>query len=176
MYTTKEEIIEGLDATYKKLVNWLNEQEDNKFEASPMEGKWTTGQHVDHLIKSTRPINMSMRLPKLQLRMMFGKPNREGRTYEEIKAKYKVKLAENNGQTTTRFEPKNIRNEEKEALIEKLTIEKDQLDEILSRWRDKDLNGYLLPHPLLGKMTMREIILFTILHTQHHLDILEKMY
>lgn len=175
MYT-QEEIIQGLEDKYAFLTQWLENQEDKKFSVSPKDGKWSTGEHIEHLIKSTKPINMAMRLPKLQLRMMFGKPNREGRTFDEIVAKYKVKLAENNGLTTSRYEPKNITNDQKEALINTLQDEKNRLQEITSKWREKDLDNYLLPHPLLGKMTIREIMLFTIHHTQHHIDILEKGY
>ena len=36
-----------------------------------------------------------------------------------------------------------------------------------------DLDTYLLPHPLLGKMTIREISLWTAYHTEHHYKILK---
>jgi hypothetical protein len=175
MYT-QEEIIQGLEDKYAYLTQWLENQKDENFSISSTEGKWSTGEHIDHLIKSTKPLNMAMRLPKMQLRMMFGKPNREGRTFEQIVARYKVKLADNNGQTTSRYEPKNITNDKKQELIKTLQDEKERLQRITSKWREKDLDNYLLPHPLLGKMTIREIMLFTIYHTQHHIDILEKSY
>ncbi|UPT65903.1 MAG: DinB family protein [Sphingobacteriales bacterium JAD_PAG50586_3] len=38
---------------------------------------------------------------------------------------------------------------------------------------DSKLDTYLVPHPLLGKVTLREILFFTILHTEVHLEILK---
>jgi hypothetical protein len=32
----------------------------------------------------------------------------------------------------------------------------------------------MVPHPSLGKITMRELLLFTIYHTEHHLKVIEK--
>lgn len=35
-------------------------------------------------------------------------------------------------------------------------------------WTEQDLDTVLLPHPLLGKLTVREMLYFTIYHAQHH--------
>ena len=32
----------------------------------------------------------------------------------------------------------------------------------------KQLDHYLLPHPLLGKITLREMLFFSAYHIQHH--------
>ena len=47
------------------------------------------------------------------------------------------------------------------ALINKLNKKIDSFDE-------KDLDRYILPHPLLGKLTIREMLFFTVYHVQHH--------
>ena len=36
-----------------------------------------------------------------------------------------------------------------------------------------DLDKYVLPHPLLGKVTLREMLYFTIHHNEHHLELLK---
>ena len=33
---------------------------------------------------------------------------------------------------------------------------------------EEDLDNYILPHPLIGKTTIREMLYFTIYHVQHH--------
>jgi len=38
---------------------------------------------------------------------------------------------------------------------------------------DTQLDQYIAPHPLLGKITLRELGYFTIYHTQHHLAIIK---
>ena len=84
MIQSKEDIIKGLDDSYAKLADWLNGQSSEKFSISPMDGKWTTGEHVDHLIKSIKPLNQALRMPKIMIRQLFGKPNRAGRNYDEL--------------------------------------------------------------------------------------------
>ena len=38
----------------------------------------------------------------------------------------------------------------------------------IDSFSEKDLDNYILPHPLLGKLTIREMLFFTIYHVQHH--------
>ena len=33
---------------------------------------------------------------------------------------------------------------------------------------EKQLDTFILPHPLLGKLTLREMLYFTIYHAEHH--------
>jgi hypothetical protein len=39
------------------------------------------------------------------------------------------------------------------------------------RWSETSLDAVLLPHPLLGKLTAREMLQFTVYHTAHHLNL-----
>ena len=45
---------------------------------------------------------------------------------------------------------------------------------IYKKWKDAQLDQYIAPHPLLGKITVRELCYFTIYHTQHHLNIIKE--
>ncbi len=38
----------------------------------------------------------------------------------------------------------------------------------VASWREEDLDRYVLPHPLLGKLTLREMLCFTLYHNYHH--------
>jgi hypothetical protein len=38
----------------------------------------------------------------------------------------------------------------------------------LQQWTERDLDRIQLPHPLLGRITAREMIFFTIYHNLHH--------
>ncbi len=40
----------------------------------------------------------------------------------------------------------------------------------LERWSEQQLDTLRLPHPILGKLTVREMLFFTEFHTRHHLD------
>ncbi len=171
---TKAEIISGLEAQYGELTLWLTQQPYDLFEVN-IEGKWSPGQHADHLVKSTAPINQAMRMPKLGLRTMFGKNNREERNYDQVVDKY-TQAIQNGGKAMGQFVPKAIENKQKSELIEKLNKEVSKLTSIINKWDDKDLSTYLLPHPLIGKMTLNEILYFTIFHTEYHIKILKRDY
>jgi hypothetical protein len=38
----------------------------------------------------------------------------------------------------------------------------------LEHWTEMDLDRCRLPHPLLGKITVREMLFFTLYHYEHH--------
>jgi hypothetical protein len=40
----------------------------------------------------------------------------------------------------------------------------------IKNWQEQDLDRYLLPHPILGKLTVRELLFFTIYHDMRHMS------
>lgn len=55
-------------------------------------------------------------------------------------------------------------------------IQNKKLQYKTKRLKDKHLDTLIVPHPLMGKMTLREIIMWTAHHTEHHYKILKKDY
>ena len=45
------------------------------------------------------------------------------------------------------------------------------LTKAMEKWTESQLDAYRLPHPLLGRLTVREMMLFTLIHNQHHVDV-----
>jgi hypothetical protein len=157
-----------------QLHNWVEAQTDTSFSVGP-EGKWTTGQHLEHLISSVVPLNQAFMLPRFVFRLMFGKPNRPPRKYDAVVDRYKEKLNKG-GQATGSFVPSQVSAEEKELLLRRFFREYKKLSRLTLKWSDSQLDNYLLPHPLLGKVTIREMLFFTVYHLQHHLEILNEQY
>ncbi|QLH34686.1 MAG: DinB family protein [Cyclobacteriaceae bacterium] len=56
----------------------------------------------------------------------------------------------------------------------RLTKEVNRLAAKLNRFSEAELDLYILPHPLLGKLTLREMIYFTCYHVQHHQELTTK--
>ena len=44
----------------------------------------------------------------------------------------------------------------------------------IARWPDAKLDQYQLPHPLLGHLTMREMLEFTLYHQLHHMNVVKR--
>jgi hypothetical protein len=139
---------------------------DNDFLFSS-NGKWTAGQQLDHIYRSVSALNMGLALPKFIIKLYVGKANRPSKDYEALVAKYKLRL-EAGGKAMGRFIPKPVRPDEKTKLKEKLLRSVDSLCRKIERYGEKQLDYYILPHPLLGKLTVREMLYFTIYHVEHH--------
>ena len=129
--------------------------------------KWTAGQQLEHIIKSVGPVNTAFALPTFVLRMFFGKANRASRTYDELVTKYQGKLNQG-GRAPGRFVPKPVLLNQRGELFQRLDGIVRSLSKKLDSFSEEQLDLLLLPHPLLGKLTLREMIYFSIYHAGHH--------
>jgi len=130
-----------------------------------------------HLIQSETALNKALGMPKFLLKYKFGTNNRANRNYDEVVIKYQDKLAANPGVTANiskKIPPITLAN--KRTFISKLDTKKVTLLKKFQKWNDTDLDTYLLPHPLLGRMTIREIMMWNAYHTEHHYNILKANY
>ena len=164
----KQEIIAALDEKIKSFSNYIAELNKEEFEATP-NGKWSAGQNLEHLIRSIQPLQQAYGLPKFVLRILFGKTNRPSRSYDEVVAKYKSKLSAG-GRASGPFIPQVINFDRKDDLIKKYEYQKKKLTAKIEKQTEENLDKYILPHPLLGKVTLREMLFFTIHHNEHHLE------
>lgn len=172
----KEEIQQLIEEKHNDLFVWLSQHDLDKWDKGP-QGKWTTGQHIRHLNQSMAPFNQALSIPKILLKTKFGTSNRESRSYDDIILKYQTKLAANPGVGAEFSKDMAIpTKEEKQEVIDKLKTQKNTLLKKFSKWKESDLDKYILPHPLLGRMPMREMFMFMGYHTMHHHLILEKKY
>ena len=172
---SKKDILTELAAVFSQSTEYLHLLLAAEYYAGNDE-KWSVFENTDHLIRSTKPLTQALGMPKIALRA-FGKPNRKGRTYEEVVEKYHQKLKEG-GAASGRYVPSNdyvITEKEKTKHIEKWEKAANHLLAAIEKWNDEKLDKYLLPHPLLGKMTIREMLFFTIYHTQHHFNTIQEL-
>ncbi|MDZ4680465.1 MAG: DinB family protein [Saprospiraceae bacterium] len=168
----KEQLITAIGQQFDAFADLIRQWPDATFETMP-EGKWSAGQQLDHLIRSVKPVNLALRLPGWLLRVLFGKPNRASRTYAGLVEKYLQKLNAG-GVASGPFVPPAIPLARKQPLLGVYNREAQRLMKIVNRWQDADLDHCLLPHPLLGKLTLREMLFFTIYHIGHHQRLLEQ--
>ena len=139
------------------------------------DGAWTAGQHLLHMIKSTKPLAVGAGYPRILLRWKFGKTAGVSASYEEVVDRYKGKLAEG-GQATGEFVPRKVESKERDVLVKRQKNEMSVLVNNLHKWSEKNLDNTAVPHPLIGKITLREMLYFTIYHLEHHLKTLEERY
>lgn len=174
MHYDQRQIIEQLQSRTDELVAWIEAQSKEKFGHGP-EGAWTAGQHLHHLIKSAKPLAIGLGFPRIALLFKFGWVKNESRDYEGTVQFYKDGLSKG-GQATGQYVPRAVDPEEKDQMIERFQHEMQKLNDAIGKLSDGKLDKTYLPHPLLGKLTIREMLYFTIYHVEHHLNILKERY
>ena len=170
LINNKTEILAALDKnvnTFNQFILSLNKEQ---FE-NTNDGKWSAGQNLDHLILAIKPLPPAFDLPNFILKFLFGKANRPSRSYDALVENYKSKLAAG-GKASGRFIPKAILFSKKNNAVKKYNRQKEKLIKKIKKQSEEKLDNYILPHPLLGKITLREMLFFTIYHNEHHLQII----
>jgi hypothetical protein len=172
---TIPEIEKGLLDAKIAFYNFCGALNDEQFFHQPS-GKWSPAQQVKHLIISADKTRLAYQLPKFIVRLYTGKPNRPSRSYDELVQRYKTKLAQG-GKASAAFVPKELRTEYgKNNLMIEFNRSMDKLSSSIHKnLSESQSDNYLAPHPLLGKITLRELGFFTIHHTYHHLESIQKM-
>jgi hypothetical protein len=172
---TISEIEARLHETGNSLYTYCSGLSNEQF-FRPREGKWSAAQQIKHLVKATDTARLAFTLPKFIVRWVGGKPNRDSRSYDELVAKYKLKL-EQGGKASGRYIPKYIQAVYgKEKLLQQFNKAMDKHAKALkNNWKEDQPDRYIAPHPLLGKITLRELCYFTIYHTEHHLNNIRNM-
>lgn len=172
----KEDIIQLLEDNYSLLINWLCDQPDDKWTIGP-EGKWTMSQQTLHLLQSIVPLNNALSLPKFILRFKFGKSNRPVRSYEEVIKRYHEKLENAEGATFKGSQNMRIPTvSDKQYLLDRLQVEQKKLQYKTKKLSNNNLDNIILPHPLMGKMPIRELIMWSAYHVEHHTKTLQAQY
>ena len=172
----KIDIVDLLEKKHKELFDWLENQPLENWEKGP-KNKWTTGQHILHLVNSLQLLNNALSYPKFILKYKFGVCNRPSRNYKAVAKNYDEKLEKN--QDRARNFNKDLKKptlKERESLLTKFQIQQKKLQYKTKKISDKNLDKLIIPHPLMGKMTLREIIMWTAHHTEHHTETLKLLY
>jgi uncharacterized damage-inducible protein DinB len=165
-----------LKTNEEALIKFLTAQNSSFWEKTP-EGKWSAGQHVIHLVQSTKPLLNALKLPKIFLKWKFGTSNRPSRTFLETTNRYEEKLTQAKG-LVSRFSANMPTTSVSDAQnwLETFSKLNNKLNRKIANLPSKELDTIVLPHPLMGKMTIREILMWNAYHTAHHLHVLENKY
>lgn len=171
----KQEIITASENIFKEFSQTCTHITDDIFFARPAD-KWSVAENIQHLIISTNTTTLAYSLPKFLVKWIGGTPNRKSKTFDELKEKYYKKLSEG-GRASARFVPKPIEIKYgKQKLLNnwnKATVK--YINALTSKRTEADLDNYLARHPLLGRITLRELCYFTVFHAQHHLNSIQKI-
>jgi hypothetical protein len=163
----KNEIIEKLKATCASLIESIQNSTEEEFYLSK-NGKWSAAQNFGHLTFSTKIMNRAFSAPKIALWYKFGRRFKgESRAYETIVSIYEEANSKPRQQATG-FEPRMKPDSTKAFEIQAFKKIHEELFQNLERWSESQINSYLVPHPLIGKLTIKEMLYFVDYHILHH--------
>jgi hypothetical protein len=162
----KHLLIKNLTENHQAFIASIHELSPEDFTVGKNE-KWSGGQQLEHIYLSVKPVSLAFLFPTFLMNLMWGKSNRAGRSYDALIQRYHDKLA-SGARATGAFIPKKVDLAKGQKLTSKLTKQVAQLCLSIEKFSEDDLDLYILPHPLLGKLTLREMLFFTIYHVKHH--------
>ncbi len=142
---------------------------------APQGNRWSPAEHIRHLRKSSAPLLLAYRLPSWLLRLRFGAAQKPSRTFEDLRRDYRALLIA--GGKAGRFAPTPESapldpGRRREEILSRWQSTNETLATEWERWQSLELDRACLPHPLLGKLTAREMAIFTVYHTSHHLSLI----
>ena len=172
---THDEIVRAFDQQETDSVAYWNAFDTAAF-FRRIGPSWSPAETVRHLSKSTRPVAKALAMPALVLRFMFGRARRPSMTYDDFCHRYRQALSE--GGQAGRFAPSERSESDLEAwrrsIMAEFTQASGALRKTIARWPDGRLDRLQLPHPLLGKLTVREMLFFTLYHQRHHIAVVKR--
>jgi hypothetical protein len=165
---SKDDIKTALNTVFEELNTYVQTVDDTSFKKS-INKKWSIAENIDHLSISNNITAVALNTPKFILKQAFKTNNRPNWNYDEVVWKYQRSLSEG-AKASLPYTPKlgvlPVR-----YLIEK--IWKNSISNLLKAidsWKEDDLDTYLVSHPIIGKITARELLFFTVYHVRHHLN------
>lgn len=166
----RNELAHGLRRLCGDSALYWNAMPDEEFVA-PIGASWSPADHVRHLTKSVRAVSRGMAMPKLLLRVVFPIRARVSRRYEVLVQTYHRTLRD--GGQAGRFAPSpravtGAPDDYRRALLEEHRESVDRLIKQTMAWTRHQVDDIAMPHPLLGKLTVREMLMFTLYHNHHH--------
>ncbi|MEM8933956.1 MAG: DinB family protein [Acidobacteriota bacterium] len=175
--TTRQLLVDGLDQTHQAIHRDFAALSVEELFA-PQGEHWSPAEHLDHLCRSVKAVTYAFRMPKLAVMLRFGPSFGASRSFDRVVEIYRRAL-DDGGRAMGRYLPSDppdtdARDERRQQLLERWERRGRGLQTAVFTWGDFWLDRCQVPHPLLGKMTCREILHFTLYHNVHHADRVEE--
>lgn len=169
--TSKSTISKLLNDSVIEFNEFISTLDEKQFEVNP-NNKWSAGQDLVHLIKLLRIVNIAYKIPKPILSILYGINKEEQRSVEALQTLYKNAL-KGGAKSPSLYIPKPVLFKDKNELINKHIKLNEAFVNKLNNQSELALDKYRVPHPIIGKITLRELAIFTSFHTIHHFELLK---
>lgn len=170
---SKADIIQAWLASNEAVADFSAKVAEKHWDINPQAEKWSIAGHLEHLFLSGNPVSSALKMPKEMLKARFGFYEGEHHDFVTLKAFYRSQLAQNPW-TVNPVAPSPEALPATE-LLESWAMIKTKIPQRLEQWSEEELDRYCLLHPLLGPLSVRGMLFFTIFHTDHHLETMKEI-
>jgi len=160
---TKGVLIKSFIDNHNDVIVYINSLTDLQFLSSNNE-KWTAGQQFSHIYLTLIPF-LKVLPSKDFILEKFGKIDRPTWNYETVVEKYLTTTLK----APAQYLPEKITLEQKLTICNDLQATLKSISELLDQYSEEELDTLVLPHPLLGNLTIREMFYLMTYHANHHL-------
>lgn len=162
---TKSILIDQFEQAHMDLIRYVQTLPDAAYLYS-YAGKWTAGQQIAHIILCLQVTGKAL-LPADVIEQRFGKIDRPEMTFEELVGYYQAGLRDG-GKAPERFLPPATGIEQRIQLHTELTELLVSIRQQLMTYSEEEMSSLSLPHPFLGKLSIRELFYLMTYHAGHH--------
>lgn len=170
------EIVSELRRVHAESIEYWRGYSTSEFFQRPSENVWAPVDQVRHLTKSMRAMRRGFEMPKVLLFLRFGIALRPSRGLEALRDAYGASLRPfpRNPFAARELDAadRNEAGRSREMQAHATTV--DELCRAIERWSETSLDRFVLPHPLLGRLTAREMAIFAVIHNMHHVRVAEQ--
>lgn len=162
----KEVIISQLNANYQQFITFITQlsEEDYLYKYAD---KWNAAQQLGHIVVCVEPLLYVYGKDATWITERFGTTEPRNRSYDTMHDLY-IGLLTQGGKAPERFLPpaeiESSRTEQCQKLMTMITT----LCQQINAFEEIQLDTLLIPHPLLGNISLREMLYNVIYHVTHH--------
>ena len=164
----KSQIIEQFTIANKEMVEFYSSIPDEQFFSKPESG-WSPLENIKHLNSAITVVAIFTRKELSFLLLLFGKGNSQN-TIPEVVKNYNDKLNSGSGAGvfTPLFSSNHIEPGRKEVELKTLQSSINTLIDVIRQWTDEEMDKTNILHPIMGIITVREMLYFNYYHLYHH--------
>jgi hypothetical protein len=174
MKNEHQPLISNLIQAYRDVLDFTDTLDDTTFASSPLEGKWSPAQHLVHLTRSLGIVVWVSSWPHSLQRLLWGSSRRPSRSYDELVQRYQERLAGIKAKSPAFFAPPAQKASHRQRIHRRLLDLTERYAQQLRHSPSAYLASQVLPHPALGKVTVKEMALFSTYHGRLHLGLIQR--
>jgi hypothetical protein len=160
---TKHELIQAFFNNHQEMIDYVASLTDEEFTFSQNK-KWSAGQQFSHVYLTLLPFPKVLPSKEFILQK-FGKINRPTWSYDLVIENY----FKTSRQSPEQYLPEQVDAEQKATITANIQNVLSSIQQLLNEYTDEELDTLVLPHPLLGNLTIREMFYLMSYHATHHL-------